>query len=284
MHEFSERVQKVMNPWSGDSGTVHVAPFLYDLVRTTRPRTVIEYGSGYSTPFLAQALKDNISSFYRERTLLIEKSKDFLRELRHSRQPHSSPEIRQKMIRDWVVAGGEASCLDPRFYLEPYEPLFSCFESLPENHTYCLRLRGLLEQLDVSARVKFTYAFPGLDKGGRFLDSTVIDLAWNDFHHYREFFLQLWPRLSAAGGLMLFHYGNWPYERDIKWMQSQRAEEGDLELAAIIEPHKLGQRGCFVLRKRSSKGSFAQTRWDGEHFIEVLDALIQLVDGPRLDQ
>ncbi len=34
-------------------GTEHVAPLLYTLARMTRPRSVLEVGLGYTTPFLA---------------------------------------------------------------------------------------------------------------------------------------------------------------------------------------------------------------------------------------
>jgi len=41
-------------------GSETVAPLLYFLVRFTRPRKVLEVGTGYTTPFIARALADII--------------------------------------------------------------------------------------------------------------------------------------------------------------------------------------------------------------------------------
>ena len=40
-------------------GTEKLAPLLYSLVRFHRPSNIVEFGGGYTTPFLAKGLNDN---------------------------------------------------------------------------------------------------------------------------------------------------------------------------------------------------------------------------------
>lgn len=62
-------------------GTEHVAPLLYTLARMTRPRSVLEVGLGYTTPFLAQALQDNVAEFESDRRILAAPGADEERQL-----------------------------------------------------------------------------------------------------------------------------------------------------------------------------------------------------------
>ena len=61
---FLEAVKLLLTPWTG---TELMAPLLYTLARFTRVRTVLEGGSGYTTPFLAKALADNAHAVEEER-------------------------------------------------------------------------------------------------------------------------------------------------------------------------------------------------------------------------
>ncbi len=65
--EFYRAVKRLFVP---GMGTEHVGPLLYSLVRMMRPRSVLEVGLGYSTPFLAAGLKDNIEEFRADREVL----------------------------------------------------------------------------------------------------------------------------------------------------------------------------------------------------------------------
>ena len=67
---FLEAVKSLLSPWTG---TELMAPLLYTLARFTRARTVLEGGSGYTTPFLAKALADNAYAVEEERRALQEK-------------------------------------------------------------------------------------------------------------------------------------------------------------------------------------------------------------------
>ena len=48
-------------------GTERMAPLLHSLVRFHRPERVVEFGFGYTTPFLAKALADNANDVAEER-------------------------------------------------------------------------------------------------------------------------------------------------------------------------------------------------------------------------
>jgi hypothetical protein len=275
MQDLPQHVRETLSPWSSSSGTAHVAPLLYNLVRMTRPRMVVEYGSGYTTPFLAQALKDNIDAFQRERGLLLEKSRDFLKTFA-CEQARARPDLQRQVITDWMETGGEAACLDPCFYAEPYLPQFFSFEALPEQDDYCLRLRALLERLDLADRVTFTYDCFSAGKNGVVPTSMPIDLVWHDSDHFREVFLQLWQQLNPQGGMMLFHLGSRNYDSELDWFRSQRAQAGDLELSTLTEPHKLVQHGCIVLRRRVRSTASVRPKSDLDKFHAMLDALSRL--------
>jgi len=75
---FLEAVKSLLSPWTG---TELMAPLLYTLARFTRARTVLEGGSGYTTPFLAKALADNAYAVEEERRAMQEKSARYVADL-----------------------------------------------------------------------------------------------------------------------------------------------------------------------------------------------------------
>ena len=62
--------------FSPGMGTEHVGPLLYSMVRMTRPKRVLEVGLGYTSPFLAQALKDNTEEIERDLQILTGQQED----------------------------------------------------------------------------------------------------------------------------------------------------------------------------------------------------------------
>jgi hypothetical protein len=75
---FLEAVKSLLNPWTD---TEVMAPLLYTLTRFTRARTVLEAGSGYTTPFLAKALADNAHAVEEERRAMLEKTARYIADL-----------------------------------------------------------------------------------------------------------------------------------------------------------------------------------------------------------
>ena len=64
---FLDQVANLYNP---AMGTELISHLLYSLIRSVKPRRVIEVGLGYTTPFLLQALADNIEDHKRQAKLL----------------------------------------------------------------------------------------------------------------------------------------------------------------------------------------------------------------------
>jgi hypothetical protein len=62
-HGLTSNFLEVVLPlYRAGFGTEQMAPLLHALVRFHRPHTVVELGYGYTTPFIAQALADNVAN------------------------------------------------------------------------------------------------------------------------------------------------------------------------------------------------------------------------------
>jgi hypothetical protein len=246
---FIEIAQAACNPYAPDSGTEHMAPLLYSLIRMVRPRTVVEFGSGYTTLFVLRALADNAADYGDERRLLREKTlavaggEDLSSLLTEDGKPGPR-------AMEWYGAGGKACAVDPGYYMDPYAPRLFSFERHPSEHPYAQTLRDAVHRIGHEGLYQPLYG-AGFSAKALPPDALPVDLAWNDDNAYREFFEELWPALNPRGGLFIFHNvtasDEWWYA--IEWMKEQRAAERDLEVLILEEPHKLNQNGCAILRR-----------------------------------
>src|SRR5262245_19636416 len=66
--DFFAAVEALDQNWS--MGVELVSPFLYSLIRMTRPRKVLEIGAGYSSVFILQALEHNVTEYHANKKLL----------------------------------------------------------------------------------------------------------------------------------------------------------------------------------------------------------------------
>ncbi|MFO0754952.1 MAG: class I SAM-dependent methyltransferase [Byssovorax sp.] len=259
---FVSAARKAFNPYGTNSGTEHMAPFLYSLVRMVRPMRVVEFGSGYTTLFVLRALADNKKEIEEERRALKEKTATLgdlppsIGDLIRKRSPNfdllPKPKANgmiQQVYYKWLNEGEKAANADPGYYLTPYEPHLYSFEKLEEGHAYVTSMRRVVEEIghgDLFSHIHTedfaTASIPA-----------PIDLAWNDDYKYRDFFRAFWPKLNDKGGLFVFH--NVPAAEnlwdDVQWMKRQRKKAGDLELLTLQEPHKVHQNGCVILRRTS---------------------------------
>nr|AHB82067.1 methyltransferase [Jahnella sp. MSr9139] len=248
--QFFQIAQTSFNPHNPDSGTEHMAPLLYSLIRMVRPRTVVEFGSGYTTLFTLRALADNADDVRAERQLLREKTLavaggTLSTMLTEDGKPHP-------VAMQWYSSGGKACAVDPGYYLDAYEPRLFSFERQPHDHPYVQAMRDAVEQLELQ---RLFEPFYGAQFSAKALPQGAlpVDLAWNDDNAYREFFEEFWEVLNPRGGLLIFHNvpasDEWWYA--IEWMKEQRAAAKDLEVLILQEPHKLNQNGCAILRRVS---------------------------------
>lgn len=245
---FLKTATEHFNPYSPDSGTEHVAMLLYSLVRMNRPKTVVEYGSGYSTMFVLRALADNLRDFEEEKTSLIKKTKELLN---YSSMEGLTEDKGQ--ILKWLFTEGKTCQLNPGFFLTSYEPKLYCMEDLQDGHEYVTKMRKAVEEINHTNIFTFLTGQKGFDLTPLNLDGRYIDLVWNDDEDYQDFFNTFWEVINPKGGLMIFHNAvsirDWV--KAIQWMIEQRSHAGDLEVLTLEEPHKLNQNGCVILRRTS---------------------------------
>jgi predicted O-methyltransferase YrrM len=264
---FMREAQAAFNPYSPGSGTEHVAFLLYSLVRMTRPRTLLEYGSGYTTLFLLAALADNLSDVEEERASLLTRVEAL------GDVGSGEISVDDARVAEWFNTEGKTCGIDPAQYLVPYSPRLYSFERHDAEHPYAARLRTAVARLGLDAWfTQIAGQGPAFETVPE--DNRPVDLAWNDDMHYREFFLQIWPMLNPRGGLLIFH-NTVATERAwsaIEWMRTERARAGDLEVLTLQEPHKLNQNSCTILRRTSQ---FQPRHLTEAIMPEVLDSLIR---------
>lgn len=254
--EFVGKVIAEITPFQHLSGTEHVAPLLYQLIRMLKPQTVVEFGSGYTTPYILQALKDNEDDFKLNQKLLKNRVIKHFAKLSQAERAGMTPD-------DWLldpttqeVYGQEPVVPIPSFYARSYRPRLFTFEVLPSDDAYVSKLSRLVADLKLDGY--FT-----LSAGCRVADYVKlvpqerlpIDFAWNDFGNKKRFYDETYAHVRGDGGIMAFH-NTTSSEKDHKedldrvfdvlrpQLQSRQAE-----LLTFLEPHKFTQRSLTVVRK-----------------------------------
>ena len=242
--EFLRAAREAFSPFSPYSGTEHVAPLLYSLVRLTRPRVVVECGSGYTTLFLLVALAENSAEMREEAELLREKT-TALRDLNKLNFTSEDP-----AFIEWYGKGVKACGADPAYYLNMCAQRLYSFEEREADHEYTRRMRKAVEDLNLSDWLTYLNG-AGPSPDALPPEAFPIDFAWNDAHQYKEFFEAFWPALNPKGGIMVFHNTvARKYSWDaIQWMKAKRALANDLEVMTLPEIHKLDQNSCTILRR-----------------------------------
>ncbi len=254
--DFIDHVLSELTPFQHLSGTEHVGPLLYSLIRMLRPENVVEFGTGFTTPFILQALKDNAADFKRHQSLLKKKA------IKHF-EALSDPQRRGLDLDQWwaesatqAVYGAEPILPKPSYYLKPYNPRLFSFELLPKEDPYVQKLCSIIGNLNLDQY--FT-----LNAGVRVTGYTdlipeaclPIDFAWNDFGNKHRFYKETYDSINSNGGIMAFH-NTTNSEKDFKEdLDVVMAEIQPLldskrcELLTLLEPHKFTQRSMTVIRK-----------------------------------
>jgi predicted O-methyltransferase YrrM len=243
--QFFSVAGSAFNPFVSTSGTEHVGPLLYSIARMIRPRSIVEYGTGYTTLFLLAACDKNAQDFIEEAESLHIKTAACIPSIRD--QNSSSPGSKTA----WFESGGKACGVDPSFYLETYEPRLYCFDRLEKHHSYSERLSAAVRKLELD---RYFCHLPGHSPNLDLLprEAFPIDLAWNDDDQYMNFFEAVWPMLNPSGGIIAFHNTtavehSWETIKRIK----QEIPHEEVECFTFNEPHKLNQNSCTIMRKVS---------------------------------
>jgi hypothetical protein len=254
--EFVGKVIAEITPFQHLSGTEHVAPLLYSLIRMLKPQTVVEFGSGYTTPYILQALKDNEDDFKLNRKLLKARVVKHFAKL-------SEPERAAMLPDDWLldattqeIYGQEPVVPIPSFYTGAFRPKLFTFEVLPSDDAYVQKLSRLIADLKLDGYLTLTAGCRVTDYVKLVPQERLpIDFAWNDFGNKKRFYDETYAHVRGDGGIMAFH-NTTSSEKDHKedldrvfdalrpQLQSRQAE-----LLTFLEPHKFTQRSLTVVRK-----------------------------------
>lgn len=276
--DFISLVRSAFNPFTVHSGTELMAPMLYSLVRMVRPVTLVELGSGYTTPFLLRALADNIEDQAIERRMLFEKTPANL----------PKPEmVDPQVAQAWFAAGDRACAVDPRFYLDERMPRLYGFERLASDDEYVGKLNRLIDGLGHSNLYLFTNSEGFVPE---VVQQLPVDLIFIDYYGAqnaagkplatRQVFDLLWPHVNRDGGLLIFHNvpGDQRYYSDIEEIRQEHAAARDLDAVVLHERHKIVQNGCAILRRVDHSKSPEEMYGGGK----VFEGLLEFMRRARL--
>lgn len=247
------------------SGTEHLAPLLYSLIRSLRPRSVVEFGMGYTTPFIVKALSDNRQDVNQELAQLIAKTEQ-------AYQSEDTPEAQ----KDWFLS--QPTGADPRFYEQDYQPMLYAFDDYSEDYSSAPKVMEALEALSLESLITLSKTSAIGHSSAIAWPHLPIDLAWNDALDYQAFFDEYWPLVNPNGGLMIFHntVNGCPkcamFIKDLKL--KQLSQFSDFELVSFFEPYKLHQNSYTIIRKTSAfKEHFLD--WDQQ---SITDSALRLIN------
>jgi hypothetical protein len=240
---FTDAVASLYNP---GLGTEHVAGLLYSMVRMTRPRSLLEIGLGYTTPFLLQALRDNIEEHTEDLGRLQRAEPDDPRLDVLRLEAHEGDYAPRLLAVDDLSDPDTTAAEVPRV-----------IAALGLNHLYTLQhgsFRGLTSTL---APPVVPFDFVWFDCGGP--------------HEYVDFLAEYWPYIEPDGGILLLHYTYWhlptvrnrrdgspltpgPLEpsmmlREIKRQQGRLGLDAHFEVASLLERHKSRQGSVTMIRR-----------------------------------
>src|SRR4051794_20880484 len=232
-------------------GTELVAPLLYSLARSIRAENVLEVGAGTTTPWLVRALHDNRLDVARERDALSAKADRYDPGWMTTAGASAAD---TGAVLDWLLA--DPPLVNPQYHDRPYRPRLVSVDDGSSPYAAAeaawrgIRDTGLGELLD--ERVTDFRA----EAGRLAADRARFDLAWFDCGGHREYrdFLDLyWNLVRPDGGLIVLHYTLTvpSHEQVVTDLVAARGNgsHGDFEVLSLLEPHKLMQNSCTMIRR-----------------------------------
>jgi predicted O-methyltransferase YrrM len=218
--DFVARAAELYVP---EMGTESIAPMLYWLIRTLRPRRALEVGMGFTTAYLARALADNVAADQSER-----------RRLGGDGFADTNPMAHKP------------------YYDDPYDPHLLCIDRMADTSSSAPRAFRVLQELELDS---YCSVIEGDLRGNapavaeRF---GTVDFAWIDTWDTLAFVREYWPIIDAAGGVLAVHYlMTYPEGRAVQHYLRSLAgpDNGRLEINNVVEPHKFGQNSLTLVRR-----------------------------------
>jgi hypothetical protein len=235
--DFYDIIKAVDRNWS--MGVELVSPLIYYLIRSTHPRSLLEVGAGYSTPFILQALADNMAEYEENKKLL---------------QGHVRSD-RHVGLRRLLRGRHPLPLASPEYYQSEYCPVLSVIDDSSHPATSAGLVEELARRLNLSHLLQFHDGdFRGMSRRFR-KELLPFDLVWFDCGGITDFLAEYWQLVNPHGGFLLLHSAiSNPYKRsvllDLKRQQAtDRATR--FEMLSVVEPHKWQQNSLTILRMTS---------------------------------
>ena len=236
-------------------GTEHVGLLLYSLVRMTRPRSVLEVGLGYTTPFLLKGLADNTEEWETDLEIL---------------QSGRDLDVRRDLLL-------------PGHFVTPYQPKLIAIDDFSAAGSSASRVLAAAKTLALDDYlVQITGDFRGrsntIDEKHKPFDFIWFDCGGPE--EYVEFLKEYWAQ-SASSCVVALHFTYQWQEIEasdkantatdvglapgpvLAELQRQHTEAGvdvNFEILSIVEPHKTRQGSVTLLRRhRDPRGVSLET-------------------------
>jgi len=252
---FNSEFKRALDDNFSSIVTENVGPFLYSVVKTIRPKTVLEVGAGYTSVFLAKALSEIRAEDNFDQVLL--DSVTELQPLWYNGQTNMRAweEVRVKgsVPKEWMR---RLFMLYP-YYVRDEESRLLIIDNLSkELYDNASPVNKALNDLNLDEFVEIincdVYKFDDVDK---FLkEYPVLDFVFLDFGAmlklptFFNFFLE---RLNDFGGCIMIHstlsnvmHRLWLAELKLKYQNDHT-----VEIFSFLEPNKVIQNSFTLVKK-----------------------------------
>lgn len=236
MAKFAEEVNSLYIP---GMGTENVGPFLFNLIRSVRAKTVVEVGTGYTSPFIVRALKENKDDFYRTKNSIKKKMKK------------KFPEFRD--IRHALRWFGN---INPQFYKGDFNTAYFGIDDISTDGS-ANRAAQVIKKLGLEKNTNF---FEGdfrtelskVDRKTFPIDLIFMD-AGNPLIEDFDLLRMTWRHLNSNGGLFVSH--ELPVEAVMKFLHKDIKLKPfkDYEIIDFRETHKVFQNSITIIKKVTKK-------------------------------
>ncbi|KAL3909291.1 MAG: hypothetical protein SGILL_008144 [Bacillariaceae sp.] len=228
--EFLSHATSLYNP---HMGVENVGPFLYNFLRVTKKRRIVEIGAGYTSLWILQALKDNDE------------------ELQQIESLQKTDKCKLLNI-DWTI--------------------HSSVDNLGQQPAQLLCVDNCEHQKETASGASAVAKTLGLDSYFEFLQGDAfdldlgvetVDLLWCDFGvgvRMKDFMLSAWSCIRP-GGFLLCH-STLTNANTRQWLEAIRArapkddtgiEPDEYVELSLLEPHKRYQNSVSIIQKRKSR-------------------------------
>lgn len=232
-------------------GTELVGPLLYSLVRSTRAERVLEVGAGQTTLLLVKALADNLRDVTYERSRLASSQQRFDAEWLESE--HAVRQNEQDVLA-WLEA--DPPLVDPRYYERSYVPECISIDDASSPFSSAREVADAVGSVGLAHLLKLHHADFRQAVQTEDVRGALFDLAWFDcggYEEYRDFLRLYWSRIKPDGGMIVLHYTLTvpTHERILDELEEdrRRGTRGPFEMLSVLEPHKLMQNSCTLVRR-----------------------------------